>query len=186
MKNRLVPWILVLLCLTGIVGYQALRWAQAPVADQKTKPPVRIVVIPEGSTFQYVAGLLKRERLIKSRAAFVLLGKTKTADRKIHPGEYELNAAMSAEDILSKLLSGRVVLHPVTIPEGFTMTLIAELLGQLNITIERSSYAWDAILSLFTRLVFRQNPWKDICSPRPIILLARPSLKTSCGPWSRE
>jgi len=134
MKNRLVPWILILLCLTGIVGYQALRWAQAPVADQKTKPPARIVVIPEGSTFQYVAGLLKRERLIKSRAAFVLLGKTKTADRKIHPGEYELNAAMSAEDILSKLLSGRVVLHPVTIPEGFTMTLIAELLGQLNIT----------------------------------------------------
>jgi UPF0755 protein len=134
MKNRHVLWILVLLCLTGIVGYQALRWAQAPVADQKSKPPARIVVIPEGSTFQYVAGLLKRERLIKSRAAFVLLGKTKTADRRIHPGEYELNAAMSAEDILSKLLSGRVVLHPITIPEGFTMTLIADLLGQLNIT----------------------------------------------------
>ena len=168
------------------MGYQALRWAQAPVADQKTKPPVRIVVIPEGSTFQYVAGLLKRERLIKSRAAFVLLGKTKTADRKIHPGEYELNAAMSAEDILSKLLSGRVVLHPVTIPEGFTMTLIAELLGQLNITDRTEFLRLGRDPEFIHSLGIQAESLEGYLFPRPIILLARPSLKTSCGPWSRE
>lgn len=66
--------------------------------------------------------------------AFIVLGKSKAADRKLHPGEYELNAAMSAEEILTKLLAGRVVLHPITIPEGFTMAMIAQLLGQLNIT----------------------------------------------------
>ena len=134
MKNRPLLWILIVLCLAGAAAYQALRWAQRPVVSPDQQPPAQIVVIPEGSSYQQVASLLKREHLIKSRAAFILLGKSKAADRKIHPGEYELNAAMSAEQILSKLLAGRVVLHPVTIPEGFTMAQIGQLLGQLDIT----------------------------------------------------
>jgi UPF0755 protein len=117
-----------------VAGYQVLRWGQRPVVSPTQQPPAQIVVIPEGSSYQQVATLLKREHLIRNRLAFILLGKSKAADRKIHPGEYDLNAAMSAEDILSKLLAGRVVLHPITIPEGFTMTQIGQLLGQLNIT----------------------------------------------------
>jgi UPF0755 protein len=117
-----------------VAGYQVLRWGQRPVISPTQQPPAQIVVIPEGSSYQQVATLLKREHLIRSRMAFILLGKSKAADRKIHPGEYDLNAAMSAEEILSHLLAGRVVLHPITIPEGFTMTQIGQLLGQLNIT----------------------------------------------------
>ena len=48
-----------------------------------------------------------------------MLGKTRDIDRKIRPGEYELDASMSPQEILTKLLAGRVVLHPVTIPEGY-------------------------------------------------------------------
>lgn len=118
----------------GVMGYQALRWAQRPVVSPTHQPPIQIVVIPEGSSYQQVASLLKREHLIRSRTAFMLLGKSKAADRKIHPGEYELHAGMSAREILQKLLAGRVLLHPVTIPEGFTMSQIAQLLGQLGIT----------------------------------------------------
>jgi UPF0755 protein len=92
------------------------------------------VVIPEGATFQQVAALLKREQLIKSRSAFVLLGKTQDADRKIHPGEYEFHAAMPPADILARLLSGRVLLHQITIPEGLTMAQIADTLDRQAIT----------------------------------------------------
>jgi len=134
MKNRPLLWVLVFLFLAGAAGYQILRWGQGPVVSPAEEPPAQIVVIPEGSSYQQVASLLKREHLIRSRIAFIVLGKLKAADRKIQPGEYELNAAMSAGDILSKLLSGRVVMHPITIPEGFTMAQIGDLLGQLNIT----------------------------------------------------
>jgi UPF0755 protein len=81
-----------------------------------------------------VAALLERERLIKSRSAFVFLGKTHEADRKIHPGEYEFNAAMPPADILARLMAGRVVLHPVTVPEGYTLVQIADVLAQQAIT----------------------------------------------------
>ncbi len=111
-----------------------LRWAQSPVASGPPKPPSHIVFIPEGSTFQQVATLLKNERLIRSRSAFLLLGKTRDNDRRVRPGEYELDAGMSSQDILAKLLAGRVVLHPVTIPEGYSLTQIAEVLAAQQVT----------------------------------------------------
>lgn len=111
-----------------------IRWAEAPVVSESEHPPSKVVVISEGSTFHHVASLLEREQLIKSRSAFVLLGKAQEADRKIHPGEYELNAAMPPADILAKLLAGRVVLHSVTIPEGYTISQIADVLVQQQIT----------------------------------------------------
>lgn len=135
MKLRVILIVLVLaVALAGAAAYRMMKWAEAPVATEAEHPPSKIVVIPEGSTFQHVAGLLERERLVKSRSAFVLLGKALEADRKIRPGEYELNPAMAPADILSKLMAGRVVLHSVTIPEGYTMVQIADVLAQQQIT----------------------------------------------------
>jgi UPF0755 protein len=134
MNNRLLLWLLAFFCLAGVAGYQVLRWGQRPVVSPDQQPPAQIVIIPEGSSYQQAATLLKREHLIRSRLAFIFLGKLKAADRKIHPGEYELNAAMPAEEILTRLLAGRVVMHPITVPEGFTMAQIGQLLGQLDIT----------------------------------------------------
>ena len=135
MKLRLILIVLVLVAvLGGLAGYQMIRWAEAPVLSESDHPPSKIVVISEGATFQQVANLLERERLIKSRTAFVLLGKAHDVDRKIHPGEYALHAAMPPAEMLSKFLAGRVVLHSVTIPEGYTMGQIADVLAQHQLT----------------------------------------------------
>jgi len=72
--------------------------------------------------------------LIKSSVAFVLFGKFQSADRKVHAGEYELNPAMTPVEILSKLISGQVLLHSLTIPEGLTITQIAEVASQQGLT----------------------------------------------------
>lgn len=118
----------------GVAAYQTIRWAEGPVIPAQERPPSKIIVIPDGSTFQFVASLLERERLIKSHSAFVLLGKSQSVDRKVHAGEYELSPAMTPAEILSKLLSGQVVLHPFTIPEGLTLTQIADLISQQGVT----------------------------------------------------
>ena len=118
----------------GVAAYQTIRWAEGPVIPAQERPPSKIIVIPDGSTFQFVASLLERERLIKSHSVFVLLGKSQSVDRKVHAGEYELNPAMTPAEILSKLLSGQVVLHPFTIPEGLTLIQIADLISQQGVT----------------------------------------------------
>ncbi|MDE3050186.1 MAG: endolytic transglycosylase MltG [Nitrospirota bacterium] len=130
----ILAFLLVAMVALGVAAYQMIRWAEGPVIPAQEHPPSKVVVIPDGSTFQYIASLLERERLIKSRAAFVLLGKSQSADRKVHAGEYELNPSMTPAEILSKLLNGQVLLRPLTIPEGFTITQIADLVSQQGLT----------------------------------------------------
>ncbi|MDE3040551.1 MAG: endolytic transglycosylase MltG [Nitrospirota bacterium] len=130
----ILGFLLVAMVALGVAAYQTIRWAEGPAIPAQEHPPSKVVVIPDGSTFQYIASLLERERLIKSRAAFVLLGKSQSADRKVHAGEYELNPSMTPAEILSKLLNGQVLLRPLTIPEGFTITQIADLVSQQGLT----------------------------------------------------
>jgi len=118
----------------GVAAQQAIRWAEGPAIPTEAHPPSKVVVIPDGSTFQYVAALLEREGLIKSRSVFVLIGKSQSADRNVQAGEYELNPGMTPAEILSKLLNGEVVLHPLTIPEGLTITQIADVVSQQDLT----------------------------------------------------
>jgi UPF0755 protein len=144
----------------GLAWYLTIRWAEAPLSSDAEHPPSKIVVIPEGAAFQQVAALLEEEQLIKSRSAFLWLGKSQEAERKIHPGEYELHAAMPPAEILSKLVAGRVVLHAVTIPEGYTIGQIAEAFADQRITDKVE----------FVRLAreFRPEVWKAICTRTPI------------------
>jgi len=118
----------------GVAAYQTIRWAEGPAIPAQEHPPSKVVMIPDGSTFQQVAALLERERLIKSRSVFVLFGKSQSAERKVHAGEYELNPGMTPAEILSKLLNGQVLLHPLTIPEGLTVAQIADLVSQQGLT----------------------------------------------------
>lgn len=129
--------ILVLLLMAvaglGIAAYQAIKWAQGPAVSPRLHPPSKIVIIPERSSFQQVAAVLEREELIRSRAAFVWFGRFQSADRKVQAGEYELNPSMPPAEILARLSSGQVVLHPTLIPEGLTMVQIADILAQQGV-----------------------------------------------------
>ena len=111
-----------------------MRWGEQPVLSDADAAVNKIVVISEGATFLQAAALLEREELIRSRSAFVRIGKSQEAHRKIQPGEYEFNGAMPPADILAKLLAGRVLLHTVTIPEGYTITQIADVIDGQAIT----------------------------------------------------
>ena len=116
--------------MLGIAAYQIIKWAEGPAVSARLHPPSKVVTIPDHSTFQQVAALLEREGLIKSRLAFVWLGRFQSADRKIQAGEFELNPSMAPAEILSRLTVGQVVLHPILIPEGLTMVQVAEIFGQ--------------------------------------------------------
>ena len=77
-----------------------------------------------------VAERLHRQNLIRSDWAFVWLGRLTGADRKIIPGEYEFHGGMDSSAILGKILKGEVVQYRVTIPEGFSVSQIAEVLHE--------------------------------------------------------
>ena len=91
---------------------------------------VTIVDIAEGASLSEVAEHLHRQKLIKSDWAFVWMGRFSGSDRKIIPGEYEFHGNMDPSIILEKITRGEVIQYTVTIPEGFSVSQIADLLHE--------------------------------------------------------
>ena len=135
MTRGLAPLlILVILASLALAVYQGLWWMTAPVSDPSVQPPPRIVLIPEGATLRQVSVFLEQAGVIRNRGGFLTLGKMAAAERRMMAGEYELHAGMRPSEILSRILNGQVVLHAVTIPEGYTFVQIADLLRQKGLS----------------------------------------------------
>lgn len=117
----------VLLAILGL-GFMVLNSPPGPPSQS------RLIEIPRGSSFHRISHLLYRERLIGHEWFFTLLARITGGDRKIIPGEYELHAGMTSTEILSKMVDGRVFYHSVTIPEGYTVLQIANILAEKRLT----------------------------------------------------
>lgn len=123
--SRNIPLILSFLAVGFvffILPFEISR-VQSPISTRFEKV---VVNIPKGTSIRGVAALLSEKRLIYSALAFEGLARWK----KIRPkaGEYVLSPSMSPETILVQLASGRVILYPVTIPEGLTLKEISYIL----------------------------------------------------------
>ena len=100
---------------------------------------VVVVDITEGASLSDVAVRLHRQKLIKSDWAFVWMGRLEGLDRRIISGEYEFHGGMAPSTILDKIIRGEVLQHTVTIPEGFSMSQIADLLHERRL-VDREAF----------------------------------------------
>ena len=81
--------------------------------------------IPKGVPFNTIVDILYENEVINSKWKFQLLGTAREFDKKARAGEYELNSNLSPLQVMSKIQSGEVYLHRVTLPEGYTVKQIA-------------------------------------------------------------
>ena len=130
---RLLIGVVAAGACAAFLGFQWMLGPVEPATDFSRPPTTRIIEIPEGMTLRQLAARLEQERLIRSRWAFVLLGKLRAADRRIKVGEYAVHAGMRPGDMLADFLSGRVVLYQVTIPEGYTIVELAQVFAQQGV-----------------------------------------------------
>lgn len=88
-----------------------------------------IVYIPKGTGFRQSVQLLAQGGAVEYPFAFevitVLLGKNK----QMKAGEYEFPAGASPMAVTDALISGKTVVHKLTIPEGLTTTQILEMVN---------------------------------------------------------
>jgi len=94
--------------------------------------PEQIVLIPEGSGVKSIALSLESAGLIRSARAFHLLSMFH-GEGGLKAGEYAFNPRMSPVEILTIMEQGRVVQHKITIPEGYNIYQIANLLDRKRI-----------------------------------------------------
>lgn len=127
--TRRLPFIIVIISLIVVTHYYIALFTPS---GQGTVPV--LVEFEQGLGFRKIVNILNEKGLVRDKGAFLLLARLKGSTKAIHAGEYEFNASMSPARILEILEKGLVVKHLVTIPEGYSIREIAELLENAGLS----------------------------------------------------
>lgn len=122
------------------LGLAVILWALAgfscPLLDRSFHASLspnrtnrRVIVIPKGLSSWRIASFLQEKGLIRQAFTFYLLALFKEKQGQLAAGEYLLSPGMTPEEILEILSRGKVILHPVTLPEGITAREVGRLLA---------------------------------------------------------
>jgi UPF0755 protein len=114
--------VLAALALAGIAAWLGWRqyerqWLQAPLPA--ITAPVTFEV-PPGASLAAVARELERRGLLDRPRTWQRYGARNGLATRIQAGEYRLVPGTSPATLLDQLVAGDVVLHSVTVPEGWT------------------------------------------------------------------
>ena len=111
--------ILLVLATAGAGG--AWWWSTRYLAQPGPLAAPVTVDLPRGIGVNTIAARLAEVGAIAHPRAFALLARATGRDRALKAGEYALEPGMSPDAILALLESGKVLLHPVAVPEGLTV-----------------------------------------------------------------
>ena len=126
-RTRLIFMSVGLLFL--VVVFLSLGFGLFLVSPVEKEGKEQVFVVKEGSSLKEVAEDLDKRGLITSKTLFVLWTRIKGYGKDIRAGEYSLSPTMPPVQLLEILRKGLIILHPVTIPEGFTRDQIADALA---------------------------------------------------------
>lgn len=124
--------ILIILVIAAIIPAIFLFTGRQPVHNSASPDVITYRLdIPIGRTIKTVATELKQQHIIRSELIFYLTARQQ--DIKIQAGVYTVSSDQSVTEILNLLQTGQREYIPVSIPEGLTVSKIANLLEQKNV-----------------------------------------------------
>jgi UPF0755 protein len=126
---------MVSLLVAAIVAFNLWRgWSGGSTPSGNPANPKRVVV-DRGASVRAVSEALAASGIITSPRWFRYYASIGGRDRMIKPGTYQFGADAGWKFVLNALVSGRGLVHTVTIPEGFNVRQIAPLLAKaLSVT----------------------------------------------------
>jgi len=107
----------------------------SPSAEQQ------VVDIKPGMTLRQVSNFLADKELLEEPSAFVLYTYLQGKQNRIQAGEYRFSPSMTPWKILESLTNGTAILYTVTIPEGYRITEIAELMEKKGLVTKEEFIA---------------------------------------------
>ena len=103
--------------------------SKGPLQQTKT------VLISPGASLDSIAARLERQNVISQKLVFWAGVRLNKAEAKLRAGEYLFEPGVSMREVMNALVSGKSILHAVTIPEGMTSELaVARLLSDEVLT----------------------------------------------------
>ncbi len=92
-----------------------------------------ILEIKQGWSFHKVAELLSDNEIIRSKKFFIFLTKISGKSKKLKAGTYKISDKQTVIQIIKTLTKGKIANKIFTIPEGYNMFQIAEILEEKRI-----------------------------------------------------
>jgi UPF0755 protein len=127
--------------------WELLQYADAPAGQQ---PGKIVFAVKSGEVFKRMSLRLHDRGIISHPYKFGWYARLKGYDLRIKAGEFELSASMTPKEILEILVQGRVALHRITIPEGYTIHQVAAVVSQ-NLQLTRQAFIQKAADAAFVK-----------------------------------
>lgn len=138
--------ILIVLFAVGFAAYSFHIYRSPSVAADTT------VFIERGTGGRAAIAQLHREKVLPAPWKIMLPLALSGDYRSFKAGEYEFGKDLAPQQVIQSIVKGEVVIHAVTIPEGYTVAqarsvLMAEplLQGELPVDIKEGSLATDTV-----------------------------------------
>jgi UPF0755 protein len=125
----------IVLLAAAAAGAALAIFLRAPGPPRTT--PV-VVTVDEGERFGEVAEDLRRQGVLRHPLPLVLWARLTRQDRAVHWGEYLITTPLSPLELLARLSGPPDPVHPITIPEGFSMRQVVQLLASSGFGSEES------------------------------------------------
>ena len=115
---------MVIILIMAIASTELYRFAHRPGVQKTT-----VFLVNPGDSLQTVSRQLEKLGLVSSPRKFSLIVRIRGLGNRIQAGEYEFQTGETPLGIIEQLINGRVKTYQITIPEGFTMKEIGNLLA---------------------------------------------------------
>ena len=126
-KKRVIKITLLVFCGVGVLCLIALSVVVFLVLPPSSSEDIVNFEVPIGSSTQAIAKRLVKQNLIRSEYAFRLIVKHRGTGKRLRAGTYTLQRNMALWHIIDEFEKGQVNLVRWTVPEGLTVSDIAEL-----------------------------------------------------------
>jgi UPF0755 protein len=99
------------------------------------------ITVPAGATFTEIVDTLEARGIVRKAGLFKAYARLKGLDREVRSGQYAFPMPTPWSRILRDLTEGRVLMEPLTIPEGFTLKQMAPRIAEITGLAEESVLA---------------------------------------------
>lgn len=152
--------LLGLISIIFAVGFFVfyISWTFIFSKASQEKADIVYEVTPQKS-FMTIAKELEQQNMIKNAQMFNIYARLTGLRPKIKVGEYALTSDMRPSEILNVLVSGKSVFRPFTVPEGYNLFEVADLIEKNKLGTREE----------FLRLVFDKSFIKELYEEKLVL-----------------
>ncbi|MEJ0093911.1 MAG: endolytic transglycosylase MltG [Methylocella sp.] len=130
-----VSGFLSFLLIAAVASMCALIWSEQRMREPGPLAADKVLYIVPGTEVPEIIGELDREGIIDSPFALNVALLLEGNRSKVKAGEYLFKQNASLREVMDTLVSGKQILHAVTIPEGLTSEQIVERLQENDVLL---------------------------------------------------